>query len=186
MRIILLGAPGSGKGTQGEKMATHHGIPKLSTGDALRAAVAAGTELGKKAKATMDAGGLVANELVYGIVEERLAQADAQKGFILDGFPRNTAQAEVLDGMLAKLKAPRIDKALHLHVDDEEIVQRLLLRAEKEGRADDQEDVIRKRIAVYNAETRPLLDYYSKQGKLVTVEGKGGLEEIFARIRAAL
>lgn len=186
MRIVLLGAPGSGKGTQGEKMAAHFGIPKLSTGDALRAAVAAGTELGKKAKATMDAGGLVANELVYGIVEERLSQPDAQKGFILDGFPRNIAQADVLEGMLTKLKVPSISTALHLHVDDEEIITRLHSRALKEGRADDTEEVIRKRIAIYNADTSPLLDYYEKQGKLVTLEGKGGLEEIFQRIVAAL
>lgn len=184
MRLVLLGAPGSGKGTQGEKLVAHFGIPKISTGDALRAAVKAGTELGKKAKATMDAGGLVANEIVIGIVEERLGQADAQKGFILDGFPRNTAQAEVLDGMLKRLGQPGIDKAVHLHVTDEEIVKRLLDRAQKEGREDDKEDVIRKRIEVYNAETRPLLDYYSKQGKVVTVEGIGSLEEIFNRILA--
>ncbi len=184
MRLVLLGAPGSGKGTQGEKLVAHFGIPKISTGDALRAAVKAGTELGKKAKATMDAGGLVANEIVIGIVEERLGQADAQKGFILDGFPRNTAQAEVLDGMLKRLGQPGIDKAVHLHVTDEEIVKRLLDRAEKEGREDDKEDVIRKRIEVYNAETRPLLDYYSKQGKVVTVEGIGSLEDIFNRILA--
>lgn len=186
MRIVLLGAPGSGKGTQGEKMAAHFGIPKLSTGDALRAAVKAGTELGKKAKATMDAGQLVANELVYGIVEERLNQPDAQKGFILDGFPRNIAQADVLEGMLIKLKASAISAALHLHVDDEEIITRLHSRALKEGRADDTEEVIRRRIEIYNADTSPLLDYYQKQGKLVTLEGKGGLEEIFARIVAAL
>jgi len=184
MRLVLLGAPGSGKGTQGEKLVAHFGIPKISTGDALRAAVKAGTELGKKAKATMDAGGLVANEIVIGIVEERLGQPDAQKGFILDGFPRNTAQAEVLDGMLKRLGQPGIDKAVHLHVTDEEIVKRLLDRAQKEGREDDKEDVIRKRIEVYNAETRPLLDYYSKQGKVVTVEGIGSLEEIFNRILA--
>ena len=184
MRLVLLGAPGSGKGTQGEKLVAHFGIPKISTGDALRAAVKAGTELGKKAKATMDAGGLVANEIVIGIVEERLGQPDAQKGFILDGFPRNTAQAEVLDGMLKRLGQPGIDKAVHLHVTDEEIVKRLLDRAEKEGREDDKEDVIRKRIEVYNAETRPLLDYYSKQGKVVTVEGIGSLEDIFNRILA--
>ncbi|AXQ30328.1 adenylate kinase [Solimonas sp. K1W22B-7] len=184
MRLILLGAPGSGKGTQGEKLVSHFGIPKISTGDALRAAVKAGTELGKKAKAVMDAGGLVANEIVIGIVEERLGQADAQKGFILDGFPRNTAQAEVLDGMLKRLGQPGIDKAVHLHVTDEEIVKRLLDRAVKEGREDDKEDVIRKRIEVYNAETRPLLDYYSKQGKVVTVEGIGSLEDIFNRILA--
>lgn len=185
MRIILLGAPGSGKGTQGEKMAAHYGIPKLSTGDALRAAVKAGTELGKKAKATMDAGQLVANELVYGIVEERLAQPDAQKGFILDGFPRNIAQADVLEAMLNKAGA-HISKALHLHVEDEEIITRLHSRAVKEGRADDTEEVIRDRIKVYNAETRPLLDYYAKQGKLVTLEGKGELEAIFKSIVAAL
>ena len=186
MRIVLLGAPGSGKGTQGEKLVAHLGIPKISTGDALRAAVAAGTELGKKAKATMDAGQLVANEIVIGIVEERLAQPDAQKGFILDCFPRNTAQAEVLEGILKRLGKDGITKAVHLHVDDEEIVTRLLLRAEKEGRADDKEDVIRHRIGVYNAETKPLLDYYGKQGKLVTVEGVGSLEDIFSRILGVL
>ncbi|MDP3858975.1 MAG: adenylate kinase [Stagnimonas sp.] len=186
MRIVLLGAPGSGKGTQGEKLVARLGIPKISTGDALRAAVAAGTELGKKAKATMDAGQLVANEIVIGIVEERLAQPDAQKGFILDGFPRNTAQAEVLEAMLVRLGKAGITRAVHLHVDDEEIVQRLLLRAEKEGRADDKEDVIRHRIGVYNAETKPLLDFYGKQGKLVTVEGVGSLEDIFGRILAVL
>jgi adenylate kinase len=186
MRLVLLGAPGSGKGTQGEKLVAHFGIPKISTGDALRAAVAAGTELGKKAKAAMDAGQLVANEIVIGIVEERLAQPDAKKGFILDGFPRNTAQAEVLEGMLQRLGTPGISKAVHLHVTDEEIVKRLLDRAVKEGRADDKEDVIRKRIEVYNAETRPLLDFYSRQGKVVTVEGVGGLEEIFNRILASL
>lgn len=186
MRLVLLGAPGSGKGTQGEKLVAHYGIPKVSTGDALRAAVKAGTPLGQKAKAVMDAGGLVANEIVIGIVEERLAQADAQKGFILDGFPRNTAQAEVLDQMLLRLKQPPIDKALHLHVTDEEIVKRLLDRALKEGRADDKEDVIRKRIEVYNAETSPLLSYYQKQNKVVTVQGVGGLEEIYRRILAAL
>lgn len=186
MRIVLLGAPGSGKGTQGEKLVAHFGIPKISTGDALRAAVAAGTELGKKAKAAMDAGQLVANEIVIGIVEERLGQPDARKGFILDGFPRNTAQAEVLEGMLKRLGQPAIDKAVHLMVADEEIIKRLLDRAQKEGRADDKEDVIRNRIKVYNAETHPLLDFYAKQGKVVTVQGTGGLEEIFQRILAAL
>lgn len=186
MRLVLLGAPGSGKGTQGEKLVAHFGIPKISTGDALRAAVKAGTDLGRKAKATMDAGGLVANEIVIGIVEERLGQPDAQKGFILDGFPRNTTQAQVLDQMLVKLGQPGIGKAVHLHVTDEEIVRRLLDRAQKEGRADDKEDVIRKRIEVYNAETRPLLDYYAQQGKVVTVEGVGSLEEIFGRIIKAV
>lgn len=186
MRIVLLGAPGSGKGTQGEKLVAHFGIPKISTGDALRAAVAAGTGLGKKAKAAMDAGQLVANEIVIGIVEERLGQPDAKKGFILDGFPRNTAQAEVLDAMLRRLGQPGIGKAVHLAVNDEEIIKRLLDRAQKEGRADDKEEVIRERIKVYNAETHPLLDYYEKQGKLVTVQGVGSMDEIFRRIVGVL
>ena len=186
MRLVLLGAPGSGKGTQGEKLVAEFGIPKISTGDALRAAVKAGTPLGVKAKATMDAGQLVANEIVIGIVEERLGQEDARKGFILDGFPRNTAQAQVLDQMLSRLGQPAVDKAVHLHVTDEEIVKRLLDRAQKEGRADDMEDVIRHRIAVYNQETHPLLDYYGQRNKLVTVQGVGGLEEIYTRILDAL
>ncbi|HKY91235.1 MAG TPA: adenylate kinase [Nevskiaceae bacterium] len=186
MRIVLLGAPGSGKGTQGERLVAHYGIPKISTGDALRAAVKAGTPLGLKAKAAMDAGQLVANDLVIGIVEERLGQPDAAKGFILDGFPRNTAQAEVLDQMLVRLRQPAIGKAVHLHVTDEEIVKRLLDRAVKEGRADDKEDVIRERIRVYNAETHPLLDYYTRQGKVVTVEGIGSMDEIFKRIVGVL
>lgn len=186
MRLVLLGAPGSGKGTQGEKLVAEFGIPKISTGDALRAAVKAGTPLGQQAKAVMDRGELVANEIVYGIVQERLGQSDAQKGFILDGFPRNTAQAQVLDQMLVKLGQPGIDKAVHLHVSDEEIVKRLLDRAQKEGRADDKEDVIRHRIQVYNAETHPLIDYYRVQGKLATVEGVGALDEIYRRIVAVL
>lgn len=182
MRMVLLGAPGSGKGTQGEKLVAHFGIPKISTGDALRAAVAAGTELGKKAKAAMDAGELVANEIVIGIVEERLGQPDAQNGFILDGFPRNTAQAEVLEQMLQRLGQGSIQAAIHLAVDDDEIIRRLLDRAEKEGRADDKEDVIRNRISVYNAETHPLLAYYEQQGVVRTVPGIGSIDEIFQRI----
>lgn len=186
MRIVLLGAPGSGKGTQGEKLVAHFGIPKISTGDALRAAVKAGTELGLKAKAAMDAGQLVDNAIVNGIVKERLAQDDARKGFILDGFPRNAAQADTLEAMLADLGQASIDKAVHLRVDDEEIVRRLLERAQKEGRADDKEDVIRHRIEVYNAETAPLLDFYGRQGKVVAVEGVGPIDDIFARVLAAL
>jgi len=186
MRLILLGAPGSGKGTQGEKLVARLGIPKISTGDALRAAVKAGTELGLKAKATMDAGGLVANEIVNGIVEQRLDEPDARKGFILDGFPRNVAQAEVLESMLSRLGTGSVDKAVHLHVSDDEIVRRLLERARIEGRTDDREEVIRHRIDVYNAETHPLLDFYGSQGKLVTVEGVGSVEEIFDRVLGVL
>lgn len=186
MRIVLLGAPGSGKGTQGEKLVAHYKIPKISTGDALRGAVKAGTPMGLKAKAAMDAGQLVADEIVIGIVEERLKQPDTAHGFILDGFPRNVTQAKVLDAMLERLKQPPMSRAVHLHVEDEEIVRRLLDRAKKEGRADDKEEVIRHRIEVYNAETRPLLNFYSHQHKLVNVVGTGSLDQIFDRIIDAL
>ena len=182
MRIVLLGAPGSGKGTQGEKLVTQFGIPKISTGDALRAAVAERTVLGKQAKAAMDAGELVADDIVIGIVDERLQQPDARKGFILDGFPRNTAQAETLDAMLKRMGSGGITHALHLHVNDEEIVSRLLERATIEGRADDKEDVIRNRIDIYNAETLPLIAYYRAQGVAHTVDGIGSLEEVFQRL----
>ncbi len=186
MRMILLGAPGSGKGTQGEKLAAALGIPRISTGDALRAAVKSDTELGRRARAAMDAGDLVADELVVGIVEERLAQADAHEGFILDGFPRNTAQAQILDSLLLKSGSSPVEVALHLQVDDEEIVNRLLARARQQGRTDDREDVIRCRIRVYNSETHPLLDYYAAQQKLVTVPGAGDVDEIFQSIRLTL
>lgn len=182
----MLGAPGSGKGTQGERLVEHFGIPKISTGDALRAAVKAGTPLGVQAKQAMDAGELVDNSIVIGIVEERLGEPDAAKGCILDGFPRNSHQAQVLEDMLSRQNLPPIDYAVHLDVDDEEIVKRLLDRASKEGRDDDKEDVIRHRIDVYNAETAPLLDFYAKQGKVVNVPGVGSMDEIFQRIVKAL
>jgi adenylate kinase len=185
MRMILLGAPGSGKGTQGEKLSAEMGVPRISTGDALRAAVKSDTELGSRARAAMDAGDLVADELVVGIVEERLAQPDARAGFILDGFPRNTAQARILDELLKRNGMPQVEIALHLDVDDEEIISRLLARSGEQGRTDDREDVIRCRIRVYNDETRPLLDYYAEQNKLITVPGCGDVEEIFQSIRLA-
>lgn len=181
----MLGAPGSGKGTQGEKLAVHHGIPKTSTGDALRAAVKAGTPLGLKAKAAMDAGQLVADELVIGIARERLAAPDAANGFILDGFPRNAAQARTLDGLLAELGQPGLSKVIHLLVDEEEIVRRLVSRGALEGRSDDNEATVRSRIAVYQSETRPLLDYYDAQGLLVTIPGVGDIDAIFDRMITA-
>ncbi|HEX7381821.1 MAG TPA: adenylate kinase [Nevskiaceae bacterium] len=186
MRLVLLGAPGSGKGTQGKHLSAALHIPKVSTGDALRAAVAAGTELGRRARPLMEAGKLVPDALVYGIVEARLAQPDCASGYILDGFPRNDAQAIELDRMLARLGQPPLDRAVHLKVADEEVVRRLLHRAQEEGRSDDQPAVIRDRIAVYKAETQPLLDYYRAQGKLVTVEGSGTLDAIYARISDVL
>lgn len=181
MRLVLVGAPGSGKGTQGEKLVAHFKIPKISTGDLLRAAVAAGTPLGLKAKAAMDAGALVADDIVIGMAAERLAQPDTQKGFIFDGFPRSIAQAEALDALLAKAGKP-LQKVVHLDVPNEEIVKRMMAR----GRADDNEATIRNRLDVYSKQTQPLLDYYGKQKKLVTVKGDGSLDEIFSRIVAAL
>ena len=186
MRMILLGAPGSGKGTQGEKLAEDLGVPRISTGDALRAAVKSHTELGRKAQAAMNAGDLVADELVVGIVEERLSQADATAGFILDGFPRNTAQARILDQMLRSKRLPALEVALHLDVPDDEVVARLLARAGDQGRSDDREEVIRCRIRVYNGETRPLLDYYDAQHKLISVPGTGEVEDVFRFILLTL
>lgn len=181
MRMVLVGAPGSGKGTQGDKLAVHYKIPKISTGDLLRAAVAAGSALGKQAKAAMDAGKLVADDIVIGMVKERLAQADASRGFILDGFPRSLAQAEALDKQLAAIQQ-HLDKVVHLDVNNEEIVKRMLAR----GRADDNEAVIRNRLDVYTGQTQPLLAYYGKQNKLVTIKGAGTVDEIFGRIVKAL
>jgi len=179
MKIVLLGAPGSGKGTQGARLSQQFGIPKIATGDALRAAVAQGTELGKAAKAAMEAGQLVADEIVIGIVRARLLEPDTAAGFILDGFPRNVAQARILDDLLADAGRGAIDLVLHLKVEEDEILKRLLARAGIEGRADDNEATIRQRIAVYQAETRPLLDYYETQGKLLGFAGTGNVDVIF-------
>ena len=186
MRIVMLGAPGSGKGTQGEMLARHCGIPKSSTGDALRAAVKAGTPLGLKAKAAMDAGHLVADDLVIAIARERLVEPDAAHGFILDGFPRNVVQAEILDQLLDELGQPPIDKVMHLQVEDEEIIRRLLARGLIDGRTDDNEATIKRRIAVYQSETQPLLERYARRGLLATVSGTGELHDIFARIATAV
>lgn len=186
MRIVMLGAPGSGKGTQGDRLARHYGIPKSSTGDALRSAVKAGTRLGLLAKAAMEAGQLVADELVIGVARERLAEPDAANGFILDGFPRNVAQARILDDLLVQLGQPALDRVVHLQVDEAEITRRLLARGLAEGRSDDNAETVRQRIAVYQAETRPLLDFYAARGLLLTVPGTGAMDAIFERLVGAL
>ena len=186
MRIVMLGAPGSGKGTQGDRLARHYGIPKSSTGDALRAAVKAGTRLGLLAKAAMEAGQLVADELVIGVARERLAEPDAATCFILDGFPRNVAQARILDDLLVQLGQPALDRVVHLQVDEAEITRRLLARGLAEGRSDDNAETVRQRIAVYQAETRPLLDFYAARGLLLTVPGTGAMDAIFERLVGAL
>jgi adenylate kinase len=184
-RIVLLGAPGAGKGTQAAILKERLAVPHVSTGDMLRAAVAAGTPVGLKAKAVMEAGKLVSDEIVIGIARERLAEPDCKQGFLLDGFPRTLAQAGALDEMLAGLGTP-LDGCLALTVDTEEVVQRLLKRAEIEGRADDNEASIRERMRAYDAQTAPLLDYYRKQGLLVEVSGMGQVDEVSKRIEEAL
>lgn len=212
MRIVLLGAPGSGKGTQAKKLVAEFGYPQVSTGDLLRDAVARGTEYGLKAKAAMDAGQLVSDEIVLGILKERLAQPDAAGGFILDGYPRNLAQAGALEQLLAALGKP-LDLAVLMHVDLGILTKRLTGRrncktcgkvfnihfmpppaggrcgdhvCELVQRDDDREETIGRRLEVYRAETEPLIEYYRNAGTLKIVESEGELEEVYARLLAAL
>ncbi len=184
-RLLLLGPPGAGKGTQALLLVERTGVPQISTGDMLRAAVAAGTEVGKLAQGYMDRGELVPDDVVIGVARERLGQPDAKQGFILDGFPRTRAQAEALDEMLAELGAP-LERCVSLVVDDDEVVERLLKRAEIEGRADDNEETIRNRMRVYREQTEPLTAYYGERSLLREVEGQGSIEDIAGRVRGAL
>jgi adenylate kinase len=184
-RIVLLGAPGAGKGTQAALIVSRLGVPHVSTGEMLRAAVAAKTPVGLKAKAVMDAGKLVSDDIVIAIAKARLSEADCSDGFILDGFPRTGAQAEALEVMLGSLNVV-LDCCLAVTVDIEEVVERLLKRAELEGRSDDNEDSIRERMQVYDEQTAPLLDYYEGKGLLVRVLGMGDVEEVAGRIEEAL
>lgn len=181
LKIVLLGAPGSGKGTQSEKLVAEYGVPQISTGDLLRSAVANETDLGKEAKKAMDAGELVSDDLVVGMIRERLNEADTENGFILDGFPRSLSQAKALDELLAELDRP-LQRVIHVKVDNEEIVERLLAR----GRADDNEQTIRKRLDVFEEQTQPLVAFYEDKGLLSAVSGMGNIDEIYARIKAAL
>jgi adenylate kinase len=212
MRLVLLGAPGAGKGTQAKKLIEKYGIPQISTGDLLRAAVAAGTALGKEAKSFMDKGELVPDRVVLGMVEERLKQDDCKKGYILDGFPRNTAQAEALDKMLGAL-GMSLSAALSVDVPFEDLMKRLTGRRtckacgqmyniyfnppKKENtcdkcggglfqRDDDKEETIKKRLDVYSAQTAPLIDYYRKKGIVSSVNGTGSIDEIFKEVCKAL
>ena len=185
MRIVLMGAPGSGKGTRAALIVKALDLPHISTGDLLRAAVAAGTELGRQAKAVMDRGELVSDDIVLGLLEERLAQDDAANGFILDGYPRNVAQAEALDTLLERLGQP-LDEALQIDVDEEQVVERIAKRAALEGRSDDTEETVRNRLKVYAEQTAPVVDFYARKGVLSRVLGDGSIEEVFERIRGVL
>lgn len=185
MRIVLLGPPGSGKGTQAKRLKMELDAAHVSTGDLLRAAVKAGTPLGRKAKAVMESGQLVSDEIVLGLLEERLGQADTAAGFILDGYPRNLAQANALDELLTRLARP-LDAVVKLTVPDDAIVKRCELRFEEEHRADDNPDTVRKRLAVYARQTAPVADYYAQRGLLTEIDGVGAIEAISDRVLAAL
>jgi adenylate kinase len=210
MRIVLLGAPGSGKGTQAQRLQAKYGVPQVSSGDLLRDAVARGTELGLKAKSVMDSGQLVSDDIVLGLIRDRLRRPDAARGFILDGFPRNIDQANSLNALLKELGQP-IDAVLQLDVRKETLMQRLAGRrtcptcgtvynvhalppgvstCSKDGaqlyqRPDDKEEVVAKRLAVYATQTQPLIEHYSKLGQLRVVAGEGKLDEVFERMEAA-
>lgn len=185
MRIVFMGPPGAGKGTQAKIICDRYGIPQISTGEILRAAVKNGTEMGKKASEFMNAGKLVPDSVVIGIVKDRIKEPDAKPGYVLDGFPRTIEQADALKAMLAGVGTP-LQCALDLEVRDQVLIDRLLDRARKEGRADDTEPVIKSRLATYHAQTKPLIEYYRKENILSEVAGEGALDEITARIIAVL
>lgn len=181
MRIVFIGPPGAGKGTQAERLIGRYELAHLSTGDMLRAARDAQTEVGQKADQYMSKGELVPDEIIVEIIAERLAEPDCQAGYLLDGFPRTIAQAQALDRMLAERGTP-LDIVLELKVPEEELFRRLAGR----GRADDKPEVIRQRLVAYRQQTEPLLDYYGKSGLLTSVDGLGSVDEIFDRIKAVL
>ena len=213
MILILLGPPGAGKGTQAKRLEAQYGIVQLATGDMLRAAVAAGTEVGRKAKAIMEAGQLVPDAIVIGIIEDRIGQPDCRNGFVLDGFPRTVAQAEALDDMLAR-KGLRLDHVIELKVDDEALIERIsgrftcakcgegyhdkFKRPRTEGvcdvcggtefvrRSDDKAETVRARLDAYHAQTAPILPYYRDKGLLAQVDGMADIDEVTRQIRAVV
>ncbi|MCE0486225.1 adenylate kinase [Ornithinimicrobium sediminis] len=185
MRLLILGPPGAGKGTQAVRIAEHHGIPAISTGDIFRANIKGETELGRQVTAILSSGGLVPDEVTNAIVRDRLGQQDAGDGFLLDGYPRTPGQVEALDEMLTD-RGVGLDAVLELTVDTDEVVARLLQRAQEQGRVDDTEEVIRERMRLYAEETAPLSRIYRERGLLCQVDGMGTVEEVTARIESTL
>ncbi len=185
MRLVLLGAPGSGKGTQAAKLKQHLQVPHISTGDLLRAEVAAGTPLGLEAKDIMARGELVSDAILLGMLEDRFSRPDTANGFILDGYPRNLAQADALDKLLQRIGQP-MDFALQLDVDNELLIERIAGRAKAEGRDDDNPESVRKRLKIYDEQTAPVIEFYRQHGQLTVVDGVGSMDEVFNRIIEAI
>jgi adenylate kinase len=185
MRILLLGPPGSGKGTQGKLLSERLGVPAISTGDILRQAVKEGTPLGRQAQAIMASGELVSDDVIVGLIRERIAQRDARDGFILDGFPRTVPQAEALETMLSG-NGDALSAVLNFSVPEPELVERMLERARAESREDDRPETIRERLRVYREKTEPLIGYYRKKDLVADVPGVGTIPEITARVENAL
>jgi adenylate kinase len=185
LNILLLGPQGAGKGTQGKLLAAEYGVPHIATGDMLRAAIAEGTELGREAEPLLNAGRLVPDEIMIGLIRERLAREDTHGGFVLDGFPRTTVQAEALDANLEEIERP-LSVVFEFQLPEEICVERLRRRAEEEGRVDDTPEAIRTRLRLYREQTEPLVEYYRVRGNLVGVPADRPVQEVFAELQQAL